>query len=258
MSKILLDLDALLKEGKITQSEYDKFISFSKHDTGSLAIKILTVFACLAIAGGFLLLFSGFFQGILTSLFNLLGSTGIYVLAISLFIGGGVLFNSGFLVACSAFVIMKFLGSDTFYTHARYSLIIQDPFNTIVAFSLLSALAYILSTKLQNKYKRISIIFSRTCLFIVNLGFWVGSLWGENANQVSISWAIALFAVGVWGAKEGKRFVVNIVATFGAIHFYTQWFETFGAQPISLLFCGVGLLGLVYGLAKYNKRATAS
>jgi hypothetical protein len=40
--------------------------------------------------------------------------------------------------------------------------------------------------------------------------------------------------------------VVNIVAVFFALHFYTQWFERLGASPLSIL--GGGLLLIVFGV----------
>ncbi|MBC7459077.1 MAG: hypothetical protein H7235_12405 [Bdellovibrionaceae bacterium] len=73
----------------------------------------------------------------------------------------------------------------------------------------------------------------------------------------TIGWAIALIAVFAWGAKEGRRFVINTAAVFGAIHFYTQWFHVLGASPGSLLIAGLIACGILYGLQKYNKRFKA-
>ena len=38
-----------------------------------------------------------------------------------------------------------------------------------------------------------------------------------------------------WAVKANRRWVINLVAVFGAIHFYTQWFERLGADPLSVL-----------------------
>ena len=102
---------------------------------------------------------------------------------------------------------------------------------------------------------RLAIVFGRTCLFIVNFGFWIGSLWGDplrTAKQrasgweavvpdwfFAIAWALALIAAGVWGVRENRRAVVNIAAVFGAIHFYTQYFARLGASPGSVLAAGL-------------------
>jgi uncharacterized membrane protein len=117
---------------------------------------------------------------------------------------------------------------------------------------------------------------------LVNFGFWIGSLWGDRLillrrigpNPVeaaarwreavvipdyvfSIVWALALLAVGVWGARENRRWVVNIAAVFGGIHFYTQWFNILGANALSVLGGGVLILATAMALYKYNKAAAA-
>jgi hypothetical protein len=94
----------------------------------------------------------------------------------------------------------------------------------------------------------------------VNFGFWVGSLWGEREKGAivipdtvfAIAWAIALIATGIWGWKQNSRWMVNIVATFGGIHFYTQWFEHLGASPGTVLIAGLLALGFAVGLRIIN------
>jgi iron complex transport system permease protein len=127
----------------------------------------------------------------------------------------------------------------------------------------------------------LAITAARMSLFLVNLGFWIGSLWGDrlmllrrlNPDQVpaggwrqavvipdyvfTIAWALALLAVGVWGARENRRWVVNIAAVFGGIHFYTQWFNVLGANAVSVLGGGVLILAIAMALYKYNKAAAA-
>jgi iron complex transport system permease protein len=41
---------------------------------------------------------------------------------------------------------------------------------------------------------------------------------------------------------------------FGAIHFYTQWFEKLGATPLSVLVGGVVLLLAALALRRFNRR----
>ena len=66
-------------------------------------------------------------------------------------------------------------------------------------------------------------------------------------------WALALIAVGIWGVRENRRWVVNLAAIFGAIHFYTQWFERFGAAPLTILLAGILALGFAIGLWYFNR-----
>ena len=73
----------------------------------------------------------------------------------------------------------------------------------------------------------------------------------------SIAWALALIATGVWAVRVNRRWLVNIVAVFGAIHFYTQWFEKLGASPLSVLLGGVIMLVIALALWSFNKRTAA-
>ena len=116
----------------------------------------------------------------------------------------------------------------------------------------------------------VAITFSRTSLFLVNLGFWVGSLWGDSLwNQGDewnfgsgsvipdwvfvIGWAVGLIATGVWAARSNRRWVVNLLAVFGAIHFYTQYFERLGASAGSILAAGLVAIGIAISIVRYNR-----
>ena len=66
-----------------------------------------------------------------------------------------------------------------------------------------------------------------------------------------------MLAVGIWGARENRRWVVNIAAVFGGIHFYTQWFNILGANALSVLGGGVLILAIAMALYRYNKTAAA-
>ncbi len=126
----------------------------------------------------------------------------------------------------------------------------------------------------------------------MNFGFWVGSLWGdypgeswihsqiyenpgtfrdsyqrleawrESAFFVSDAvfaglWALALIAVGAWGVKRNRRFVVNIAAVFASIHIFTQWFASLGVTPVTVILSGVVVVGIALGLWKYNRLAAS-
>jgi iron complex transport system permease protein len=55
---------------------------------------------------------------------------------------------------------------------------------------------------------------------------------------------LALLATAFWSWKRNNRWVLNTVATFAGIHFYTQWFETLGATPGTVILAGMLALGL--------------
>jgi iron complex transport system permease protein len=50
------------------------------------------------------------------------------------------------------------------------------------------------------------------------------------------------------------RWLVNLVALFAGIHFYTQWFERLGATPLSVLLGGVVMLASAFALWMFNRR----
>jgi hypothetical protein len=184
--------------------------------------------------------------------------------------------RSSLLTALAVMALSACLGARTGYSHASYSLAIFEPTLTIVLFSALALAAYLASKRLPADYERIAIMAARTSIVFVNFGFWVGSLWGDpmfmlrgykghdpmammNAIIIpawlfSIGWALALIAAGIWAARVNRRWLVNIAAGFGAIHFYTQWFERLGATPLSMLFGGVLLLAIALALWAFNKR----
>jgi hypothetical protein len=118
-------------------------------------------------------------------------------------------------------------------------------------------------------------VAARVSVFLVNFGFWIASLWGDrlvwlrsfadpavvgNAYEAVIprlwfviAWAVVLVATGTWAVQANRRWVVTIVAIFGAIHFYTQWFERLGATPLSVLIAG--LVTLAAAIAIWVARA---
>lgn len=132
---------------------------------------------------------------------------------------------------------------------------------TIIIFTLLGILSYISSLYLPAQYSRLAILSARTSFFLMNMGFWIGALWGDRfSNQASISempfiiiWAIVLIAVGLWAVMTNRRWALNISAVFAAIHFYTQWFERLSATPGSILFAGIIALCIAVGLRYMNQ-----
>jgi hypothetical protein len=148
----------------------------------------------------------------------------------------GVLARSGLLVALSVLAFGACLGAQAGYWHATYALAIYEPLLTIVLFSGLALGTYWLSYRLPAAYERLALMASRTSVLMVNFGFWIGSLWGDRLLLMrgltrsaqpdvivqdwvfGIGWALALIAVGAWGVKANRRWVVNIAAVFGAIH----------------------------------------
>ena len=306
--KVVLDIDKLLLDKDITESEYARLKALAAKDTGSLAFNILIGFGVIATAAGALALLRsapasivlgfalslagvslraryvrqwGVLGAILLLVGSILAAGGIIIrteggtsgfLAVTvLCLAGGILARSSLLVAMAALALSATVGAATAYDHAMYGLVIRQPSVTVLLFGLLSWLAYRLSLRLATDYQRLAIIFARTSLFLVNLGFWVGSLWGDslwrernvwdfNSGTVVpswvfvVGWAVGLIATGVWAVRVNRRWVVNLLAVFGAIHFYTQYFERLGASPSTILGSGLAALGIAVAIVRYNAR----
>ncbi len=236
-------------------------------DVVGLLSQTLIIIGALTGAGGLLILDAG--------------SPRAALFVTAVFAGTAVLARSSLMAALSVVSLAGCLGARTGYVHAMYSLSIQEPTLTIVIFSALALGLYLVSLRVRADYERIALAAARTAIVLVNFGFWIGSLWGDrfrlwrylSQNDVtggpnftargavipdwvfSIVWAIALVAVGVWGVRAGRRWVVNVAAIFGGIHFYTQWFSILGANALSVLLAGVILIAIAMGLRAFNRTA---
>jgi hypothetical protein len=297
--KVVLDLTKLLEEGKITREEHDRLARLGASATGSLAFNILLGFGVIAVSAGAVALVPDAITGIilgaivlgiglglyaarwaqwevLAPICTLVGALGLaggiivetdaFVWAfVAITVGfavAGIIGRSGLLIALAVLAFSSTLGARTGYEHATYFLGIEEPTLTIVVFSILAIGTFLLSKILPTAYERLAIMAARVSILLVNFGFWIGSLWGDDSERLGIHvndmvyvilWAIALIAVGIWAARENRRWLVNIVAVFGAIHFYTQWFERLGAEPITVLLAGVLALAFAIGLWYFNR-----
>jgi hypothetical protein len=234
------------------------FLTYARSHQWGLLAQICTVLGALIFCGT-LMVFS---EGALSAL-----------LAVTVLLAGaGILARAGLLIAASVLTLGACLGAKAGYWHATYALAIYEPLLTILLFSGLALVTYWLSHRLPAAYERLAITASRTAVLMVNFGFWIGSLWGDRLLLLrgltrsdrpdvvvpdwlfSLGWAAALIAVAIWGVRANRRWVVNIAAVFGAIHFYTQWFERLGATPVSVLLAGVIMLVIALALWRFNSK----
>ena len=200
------------------------------------------------------------------------------LLAAVIFGATAVVAGSSLLIALVPLALESAIGGSTGYWHACYEIAISEPTLTIVLFTALGFAAWQAAKQFTGLYQNLSIVFARVCVILVNFGFWIGSLWGDTPGKLwrsgdhyldfgsdaqiqsmvfVIGWILALLAAGAWAAKNGRRFLVNTVATFGAIHLYTQWFERFGADPITVIVAGVATIAIGLGLWRYNRSVIA-
>jgi iron complex transport system permease protein len=307
--KVTLDLSKLLQDGKITQAEFDKLSMLAAEGTGSLAFNILIGFGVIAVAGasialaatpataidigvlvagaGLAIVFARFPQwemlGNICVLAGALmfaggviwlgqGSVLSFLVVTAVFVAAGIAARSGLLIAAAVLALSSCVGARTGYMHATYFLGIQEPAITTILFALMALAAYQASLRLPAAYENLALMAARTSLFLVNFGFWIGSLWGDRMNWLrgsamrdvvisrdifALTWAVALIATGIWAVRANRRWVVTIVAIFGAIHFYTQWFERLGATPFSVLIAGLITLAAAFGLWTFTRSGRA-
>jgi iron complex transport system permease protein len=183
---------------------------------------------------------------------NMLVSAGAVVgLAVAAMVA-----QSGLLAALTILELTLVLGAGTAYWHASYFFGADRPAVTIAVLAVVTLALFFVSLRLPSAYERVCIIGARTAILLINLVFLIGSLFGDStfadrgltisAGTFTIVWALLLLGVGIWGVYANRRWVVNAAAVFGAIHFYTQWFEYLGPNPLAIL--GGGILLVVFGL----------
>lgn len=287
--KVTLDLDALVAAGKITPEEAERLKGFAAADTGALGANVLFALGATAVSGGIaallptletlivlgaILFGAGLFvrlralprmqlfaQIIMTigalalsgGLGGLYGENPLVRLALTVGLSvAAVVARSGLLAALAVLAFSTILAFNVVPWPPDHMMV-----TVIVGLCALIRALYLLSLRLQPAQEGLAIVAMRTAILLVNAAFFLGSIFGDESAGIdavwfSIAWALALLAFGGWAVSVNRRWVVNSVAVFGAIHFFTQWFTILGAQPLSIL--GGGLLLIVFGfaLARFN------
>jgi hypothetical protein len=241
-------------------------ISFFAAEQWGLLGTATTIIGALLLAGGVIGFVEADFAGLAFSAL--------------LFLALAVAIRSNFLIALVPLALAGALGSSTGYQHAVYMLTVNEPSITIAFFALLAGTAYLISQHVGQAYQQLAIVFARVSLILVNFGFWIGSLWGDYPGETwaqgqgyrlwsdreawraahlhvpetafIVGWAILIIAVGAWAARTNRRWVVTTAAVFGAIEFYTQWFERLGAEPWAIIVAGLTIVGFAIALWRYN------
>lgn len=221
----------------------------NKQDKWALFAQMCVTIGALGIVGGISYLTDGDFY------VNLSLAIG---LAVAAFVAA-----SGLLGALAVLQFSLALGAGTAYWHGGYFTWVEEPALTIAVLAVLSITLTFVATRLPSAYERVALIMARTGVLMINLAFLVGSIFGDQLvswdytirpGVFSVVWAVLLIGVGLWGVMSNRRWVVNAAAVFGAIHFYTQWFEYLGPNPLSVLGGGILLIGFGFALRWFNTR----
>ncbi|MEP1600334.1 MAG: hypothetical protein ABJM18_18440, partial [Hyphomonas sp.] len=189
-------------------------------------------------------------------------------------------FRSALLAAFAVLSLGAILGSGTGYWHASYALFVEEPTITIIVFGLLAAGLYHARKSLADAWANLVTVSARTAFFMMNFGFWVGSLWGDRVGEhwfapsrwsdrsewretalaipdhvFTLGWIGALVAVIATSRRSSFLSITSIV--FLTIHGYTQYFEYLGAKPETLVVGGLVLVGLAVAGARFLMRPNA-
>ncbi|MEO1471066.1 MAG: hypothetical protein AAFV86_18625 [Pseudomonadota bacterium] len=181
--------------------------------------------------------------------------------------------------------------SSTGYGHGSYYLAVYEATLTVIVMATVAGGAVLAAPRWPERWARHARIAGLLAFVWANIALWVGSLWGDvvgetlfgprragfetgtgvdwegyraaravfresaltiPAEAFALFWAAVILAVGVWAALGGRRSVLNAAITFGAIHFYTQWFEFFSDAPGALIVAGVVAIALAWGTHRLN------
>ena len=283
--KITLDLTDLVAKGQLTRAEADRLKGLAALDTGALGVNILLAFGAVAVSAGIgvlipsiltlIALGAAFFSvglsltlakqerwGVFAQIMMVIGAlafTGgvsayaggnLYVNIVLTLItaGAAVLSRSGLLAAVAVIAVATTIGT----IYSGWNLEGGATVITMVALSALAFVLYQASLRLPAVHENLAIVGARTAVFMVNIAFLFGSIFGDTSTGIpaqafAVAWAVLLVVVGVWAMRAGRRWTVNIVAVFGGIHFLCQWFIYLGANPGTIL--GAGVLLIVFGFA---------
>src|SRR5215211_1622887 len=279
--KITLDLSKLVEEGRLTPADAERLKALAAHDTGNLGLTILTGFGVIAASVGAV--------AVMLTAFNFSASAAAAIGGIVFVLGLLLRFRRGdlwSLLSQTLIIVGALTGAGGLLVLENGSLsaalVITAAFaaTAVLTRSSLMAALYLVSLRVRADYERIAIAAARMSVVLVNFGFWIGSLWGDNLRLVravflnddavrivrrggamipsgmfSIGWALALIAVGVWGVRSNRRWVVNVAAVFAGIHFYTQWFSILGPNAFSVLAGGILMIAAAFALRSLNKPA---
>ncbi|MEK7627971.1 MAG: hypothetical protein AAB421_00955 [Patescibacteria group bacterium] len=302
MRRVTVDIDSLVAEGVVDKATAEKIAARSGTSTTLFAIQFFigVCIAGLAAAsalldpefrliplGAFALFAAGLFAThyagkewfVATHTSVIIGTIGLcaWVLKMNpatesfvpialLLLVAGVMSKNSLLVGLAVVATTPLLNLSGMYHHAMYGLIVQKPLMTIATYTLIGVGAIVLARKLEGAYARMSGFAAGTSFFIVNLGFWVGSLWGDSLGgnrydsvitptQFALAWAALSGLLMVAGLFLNKRAAVNLGGVFLSINLFTQWHEWFAREPSALLLGSVIGIAVALLFAYYNMRA---
>ncbi len=202
--------------------------------------------------------------------------------------GAGYLVDVRFVTALAIVPFAQMLDTGTAYFHAAYFFYSPEPTLTILQMGVLVGAGAWAMSRWSDRIGRHAGILAIMAAVVGNLAFLVGSLWGDTVGAEMLSgrpqwtdsmdwetyyqaieaweatflhisehvftvlWAILLAAGAFWAGHSGKRGLFNAAMTFGAIHGYTQLFETMSDEPLAWALGGLAAIPLAWGMWRLN------
>ncbi len=233
---------------------------------------------------------AGFFQGVITNELSGLPVVLLHGYAALAIAAAGCFVNVRFVTALAIAPFAQMLDTGTAYFHAVY--VFYSPESTLSILQMASLIGAMVwaSSKVPERFGRHALILAILGFVVLNLCALVGSLWGDvvgealwgperyssglyenysaysdarsafretalviSAHVYSVFWAVALIAVAAWAAHTMRRGLFNAAVTFGAIHAYTQAFESFYNEPLAYVIGGFAAIPLAWGLWRLNQ-----
>ena len=255
---------------------------FTRHGpehTGFLTGSILLMTGAMHIGGLYLWAGSAEVSGAAVPMLHFYVAAAIFAV--------GTFIDVRFITALAIIPFAQMLDTGTFYFHAMYAFYSPEATLSIVQLAVAMAICVAVAGRLTDRYRRHTHMFGIMAFIVANLCFLVGSLrgdvvgshiWGPgyrdysddyqsyrdavdafeastlviSEHVYSIVWAILLIAAAFWSAHTNRRGIFNAAMTFGAIHAYTQAFETFYDEPLAYVIGGLAAIPLAWGLWRLN------
>ena len=208
--------------------------------------------------------------------------------AAALVAGAGLLVDVRFVTALAIVPFAQMLDTGTGYFHAAYFFYSPEPLLTILQMAALMGSGVWVMARMPDRAGRHAGILAIMAAVVGNLSFLVGSLWGDHVGAelfsgrpvwtngmewsdyhaaidaweaqflhisehvFTVTWAVLLAAGAFWAAHANRRGLFNAAITFGAIHAYTQLFETMSDEPLAWALGGLAAIPLAWGMWRLN------
>jgi len=211
-----------------------------------------------------------------------------------LLVAAGTAIDLRLITALAIVPFAQMLNTSTAYWHAVYAFYSPEPTLSILQMGALLAACLWAAARYGDRIARHAGMLAIMAFVVGNLCFLVGSLWGDVIGEswarvgydhfrtadgaydweaadaarraymdraliiprwvFAILWAGLLAAGAFWAAHRGRRGLFNATLTFGAIHAYTQAFESFAQEPLAYVIGGLAAIPLAWGAWRLNAR----